>query len=508
MVPRVLPLVCLMACAPPSVVVTVEARPTVAPLDQLDVRVQDMQGVVTTKTFPLTDVRLPATFVVDTEGRDGSITISATGIDVIGLDERSVPVANGAVDADAGVQDAVTLVLEPADQPINSTIRGDQWPVDALHGAVAGAALAAGEDGGVIAVFESPRELRARRLDKAGRPAMNGTTRTELDFPIGSDALFLIGRPVISAGPDGAYLAAWEQPYTAADGVSSSQVWLAGLDATGAARSPQVLYRSAQVARLRPRLTPVAGGWLAVWQEPADPLDDYGGEIRLARIDATTVTPGAPTVVAAGGIGHQGAQVAVSGDEVLVVWEDSTTASPQLWARRFDAALAPRGAAVAITTAPARVARLTGDASGYVLVYWDDTLLGDAHAWWLQRLEPAGAPVGAPVEIARTTRYSPDGDVEPTSLAIRADGVIAVVWADGDATTGDTDVFLRAFRRDGTPCGAAQRVNTTMGGAQGLASVAPFGADAFAVAWGDTSASIDDPDGSAIRGRIVYVACR
>ena len=85
--------------------------------------------------------------------------------------------------------------------------------------------------------------------------------------------------------------------------------------------------------------------------------------------------------------------------------------------------------------------------------------------------------------------------------------MIAVVWADGDVTTGDTDIYLRGFARDGTPCGDARLVNTTTIGVQEFASVTPFGADAFAVAWSDASASLDDPDGLAIRGRIVYVAC-
>lgn len=506
MVPRVVVLVGLIACAPPSVVVTVEARATVAPLDTLEVRVEDADGQVATKEFRMAGVRLPATFVVDPEDRTGRLVITATAI-VGGPAAREVPIARGAVEVAAGGQAEVTLVLEPEDQPINSTIRGDQAPVDSQHGAVAGAAIAGGAAGGAIAVFKSPHEIRARLLDARGQPVVNGTTLTEFDFRLGGELGLDRGLPVISAGGDGGYLAAWEQPATGGDGVSRPQVWLAGLDAAGTLRSPRLLYDSALVARLRPRLAPVPGGWLAVWQEPIDPVDDFYGEIRLARVEGTTGTTGAPTVVAAGADGHQTAQVAASGDQVMVVWEDWTTAGPQLWARRFDAALAPHGAATPIAATPARVPRLAGDAHGWVLVYWDDQLVGDTHAWWLQRFDPGGAPVGAPVEVARTLRSSTEGNVEPTSLAIRADGVIAVVWADGDVTTGDTDIYLRGFARDGTPCGDARLVNTTTIGVQEFASVTPFGADAFAVAWSDASASLDDPDGLAIRGRIVYVAC-
>jgi hypothetical protein len=152
--------------------------------------------------------------------------------------------------------------------------------------------------------------------------------------------------------------------------------------------------------------------------------------------------------------------------------------------------------------------RLAGGAAGFALVYIDDDGQPIDHAWRLQRLDASGAAIGAPVEVARTTRASslPFGDVEATSVAMRADGVVAVAWTGGAADGSDLDVYARAYAADGTPCGDTRLVDTTTAGLQQLPSIAPLG-DAFLLIWNDASASPDDPDAGAVRGRVLYVAC-
>ncbi len=499
---RVAPLVCLVACTPPHVVVTVEARPTVAPIDTLEVTVRDESGQEGGTTFALTGVALPASFVVATDGRSGALSIGGRGVDDVGA-----LVALGAVEVVASDASSARLVLEPADVPINSTLRGDQLLIDADHAAQAGSGLAVGADGRAIAVFISRGELRGRLVGADGVPAFNATTRTELDFPVDDAPDQVAGAPVIVAGGadiGGAYLAAWERPVS---GSAPTRIWWSAIDAAGGARSPQLLVPADQVTRRFPRAAAVPGGWVVVWQEPTDPFDEYAGELRLARVDAAADVAGTPVVVAAGGTGHNAPQVAAGPDGALVVWEDTTTAVPRLLARGFDPALRPRaGATPIVATGTPRAPRVAGGRAGYAVTYWDDSGLAD-HPWLLQRLDPAGAALGPPIEVARTARSDAFGEVATSAVTIRADGVIGVVWADGDPASDDVDIYLRAFAGDGRPCGAPGRVNTTTAGVQQLPSIAAFGADAFLIAWNDTSASASDPDGGAVRGRFVYLDC-
>ncbi len=487
----------LAGCGDAHVLVTVTARATVSEVRSLDVTVRDADDEAGSR-FELTPAAaLPQTFVVATDGRSGTITIAA-----LARDRAGVLVGLGQTSALVGGQTAATLRLDPADVAINARVAGDQDLVPLIRAAHGGQNVAAAPDGGFVALFEHSPAVAGRRFGPGGRPSINATSLNALDFELDGVTLDEIAAtPAIAAGPGG-FVAAWERPV---DGLTATRAWVAVLDAeAGTTSAPVALAADDGVARRFPRVTAIDGGWVATWQQPSDPFDEYQGELRARRLDATGAPIGAEIVVAAGATGHHDPQVAALAGGFAVVWEEAIATRSEIHLRRFDAVGAALGPVQPlVTTGLPAAPRLVATTDGLALVYFDFAGAG-GNPWWLVRLGVDGAPRGAPIEVARTDTLPDGGRVEHSALATGAAGELAITWTMFSSDGLDADVWLRAFTADGAPCGDAAIVNSTRVGFQELPSVARFGSDAFVVVWDDASGVAPDSSGGGVRGRVVY----
>src|SRR5262249_55599580 len=114
----------------------------------------------------------------------------------------------------------------------------------------------------------------------------------------------------------------------------------------------------------------------------------------------------------------------------------------------------------------------------------------------LARHVDAQGKVGAELRLT-------DSSVSVPSLHARADGAIALAWADS-GTAGDGNeagIRFRLLAPDGTPCGDPVVANTTTQGEQFGPSVAATADGGFLVAWSDASGTAPDTDGTAVRAR-------
>jgi len=95
------------------------------------------------------------------------------------------------------------------------------------------------------------------------------------------------------------------------------------------------------------------------------------------------------------------------------------------------------------------------------------------------------------------------GDQVAPSITALADGRFVVAWGDGSFSPDDAfAVRAQVFNADGSASGAEFRVNTTTTSNQSQPSITALADGRFVVAWSDSSASPDDPSGSAVRGQI------
>ena len=484
------------ACAEPSVMVTVAARPTVHAVRALDVTVRDPDGDAEDYRFVLADP-LPRTFTIATAGRDGPIAIELAAVDGGGE-----IVATGATFAPVADDATATVLLEPADFVVSSTVTG--WQQSYSY---AGRSVAVAGDGGFLVTFSSTivrTDVLGRLFDRTASPRI---AAGDGDFPLDPEA-GAAQAPSVVASAD-RYLLTWNRGDF---GFETPQVAMAALrDVDGRPLTdPAPLAADVDVNRSFLAAAPTASGWAVLYRAddrslPPPPLRGGADYHEPAQLRAVVIGPdgaiGPERVVLSGLPGFGTPSIAGRDGFAIATVEADAAGSRVLTVRTFDAAAAPTGAPVAIPSEAPTDPRLAASAAGFALTWTN----ADATESWvaLVTLTPAGAFAADPARIAPLSTVAAF-DVVPDVAVRSSDGAIAVVWADQLDTRDGTDVFLRLATPDGRPCGDPIRINTTVPDNQDQPSIAAFGPDAFLIVWTDDSHHAPDPSETAVRARVVY----
>jgi hypothetical protein len=164
----------------------------------------------------------------------------------------------------------------------------------------------------------------------------------------------------------------------------------------------------------------------------------------------------------------------------------TSTASPQIVFRRFDAAGAPLGAQIALsqTLSNDRPA-LCVDSVGNVNVAWESV---DEFAAFepshygvsLRRLSAAGVPLAAEQVVAPPTSNIP---LHP-SISCASNNTFIIVWhTDKPPAQAGTDIVGQKYDKNGVKSGAAFLVNTSTVNEQRNPSIAHDATNAFTIVW-------------------------
>lgn len=134
---------------------------------------------------------------------------------------------------------------------------------------------------------------------------------------------------------------------------------------------------------------------------------------------------------------------------------------------------------------------VASDALGNQVVVWMSDASGD---WdiWAQRYAADGSPQGAAFRVNDSTA----GQQRYATVSMDASGRFVVVYADD--SSGDSDVMARRYDANGNALGAAFRLNTQTVGTQISPSVAAFDDGSFVAVWNDDN---QDGSGSGVYGR-------
>ncbi|HEY3352807.1 MAG TPA: hypothetical protein VGQ83_06135 [Polyangia bacterium] len=508
----------LAGCGSPApatyVWVDVQARPAVRGVATLEVTVSD-GGDRVTRTFGAGALALPSAFTV-TPNAHGTLTVAGTAKDAAGL---VVAAATATVEVVAGGRADTTVLLEPTDFQVNTTVAGSQIVTD-YDGGRAGRQLAAAADGSFAMIFENIGDLgrfdaMGRLFDPDGAPRQNATSLSADDFILnagGTESVYFVAA---AAAPAGGFLAIWVDAAlstvnarrfdeTGEGGtelsVASLTVPAAGVPSAGAGAA----------AALRD------GGFVVVFTQQRSATDSTL-ELHARLLDAT----GAPRpnhtgsalafpLGAATTHSRERPAVAAGADGAfLVAWLDANpaTADAAIVVQRFDQAGQAQGAEIIIqplgTGLYSEAPNLAATPDGYFVVFADDpTAAGDTDIF--VRFVATSGVAGVPAYRVTT---STTGDQTDPAVAAAPDGRALVVWTDGQSRPEDTEpasIRGRLLQPLGLPLGADFAVNTTTTRNQILPSVAAAGHDAFVVAWEDYSAVGPDTDGSGIRARFLY----
>ncbi|MDM7924462.1 MAG: putative Ig domain-containing protein [bacterium] len=191
-----------------------------------------------------------------------------------------------------------------------------------------------------------------------------------------------------------------------------------------------------------------AGGVMIVWQDNRQALTN--SDIYVQRVNASGsavfVSNGKVLCDAAGN--QMTPRIAPSGTRWVVCWDDSRSASSDIYSQAVDAAggLGWTGNGVAVCTAANAqyTSRVVGDGLGGAIVAWCDTRAGyDIYA---QRVSAAGAVQwtadGAVVNASAGYQYSPEAVADGSQGAI-------VVWNDNE-TGSDIELYAQRINGSGT----------------------------------------------------------
>jgi len=502
------------ACSDPATVtvlfVTVDARPGVTQVEQIDVTLHNDTASVS-QTFSLGGNDFPVTFTVTPTDREGDVRVEVVGLDG-GGGVRGEGSSTGTIVPDDRVD--VEVLLDPADFPINEEIAGTQRLTFEFE--ATGRQLAGSSDG-FFATFVNDCamlgrcDIIARRFDPNGTPAVNDTTMDSGDFIANLTDEFTAA-PSVAVGQS-SVLMAWET----ADAIKAVALSPEGdhLQATETIVSTtDQLVGDPSVAAL------ASGEFIVVWSESRP---DGTTAVQGRFLDAT----GAPQVNPTTGdfldfavswpeIGDAARpHVAATGDGrgFVAVWRFSEDffAPSNLRARFFT----NNGSAASVGNASVTNytdANLYGPHAVYLgnnvaLVAYsvqstDDARLADGAVVFARFSSPTGGRVGTELIIPAQLPFE---TVVP-ALAKRADGAVLAAWhqCGGGGDGQGCGVLVQALRASGTPLGVPVVANTTRVGDQQGPSVAALG-EPFVVAWTDGSMAAPDTDQLGVRGRLLYV---
>jgi hypothetical protein len=187
-----------------------------------------------------------------------------------------------------------------------------------------------------------------------------------------------------------------------------------------------------------------------VWQD-----DRSGGwEIDFKRVSPSMAPVGTVTrLTDAPGMSRVPA-IAWSGSEYGVVWEDDRDAGDfEIYFTRVSASGTETGSDVRLTSTPGQSIdpEIAWSGSEYGVVWQDDGWV-NAEIGFL-RLDPTGTPVGSAIRVTEDSHVSADPDIVWTGSSY------GVVWRDG--RSGNADIWLAVLSPDGTKIAGDDQVSDT-----------------------------------------------
>jgi hypothetical protein len=343
--------------------------------------------------------------------------------------------------------------------------------------------------------MKTPASLLAAAL-LLTTPAWAAPAKVGAQFKVNACTDCKFSLPALAGTPSGRFLAVWEGSSTA-----DPRGVLGRLsDPTGKPVGADVQLNGRVVAP--DQYDPVVaadpkGEFVAVWSSYTDRQD---GDIMTQRYRADGKPNGAPIAVSVDNPADPVATddfspaVAKAKDGgFVVVWlsllpPSATTPGtpPDVYARRFTAAGAPRGPQVKLSNGLVSGDRpdVCIDGQGRSIVSWTSVdhfrpFEVSHRGVSVRRLNPTGAPLGAPIVVA-----PPLADDAASSVACAPGNVFVVVWHSNLAANGEgTEILGRRYTPAGRPARPAFRVNSGIAGDQRLPAVSAGANGQLVVVW-------------------------
>ncbi|MCA9676304.1 MAG: hypothetical protein KC464_14800, partial [Myxococcales bacterium] len=493
-------------CADPvtATVVTVDARPSVRGVATLDVTLSNDNATLR-ESFSVAGRGFPMTFSVETPGRTGALDVTIVGHDADGA-VAALGAGTGTIVTD-DVGDA-TVLLDPADFPVNTIVAGAQKL--AYDATTAGTQVAAAPDGTFTVGFVddcsivSRCDVWGRRFDVTGAPVETLLAASPAQFNLNRSDVFG-NDPALAVAPDGSMMSTW---------TTFDEILASGVTAAGDEALPFETTLNVGTTPRAPAVTAFPDGtFFVVWTETDGGSGDTVVRGRfLSNTGAPTANPNSndsgPFTISTGADGTPGAPVVVAtGDERTagIAWTVGTDVRMRFTNKT--GVLTPQAEVTAASYDPFAFdvwgPALTATPGGtYLLAIGVRSFGGDVDTGAIvlrQVASPLAQTVGVDSVVARGVDYT------RPSIAGK-DGAFAVAW---QACTSGADgagcgIAARTVRASGLPVGAAVQVNTTTTGDQTTPSIAALTGGAWAVAWTDASGARPDQADTGIRARIIY----
>ena len=307
------------------------------------------------------------------------------------------------------------------------------------------------------------------------------------EFPIGAAAG---SRPAVAASASG-FVVAWND--TATETVVAQR-----FDPAGAPQGTEFpVSASAALQQFDPKIAMgAAGDFVVVWSTYDE--DDEEDDVFGRRFGATGTPLGADFQLNTVTNGYQfGPDVALDASgAIVVVWEnEQDSGDTQVYGRRYDDAGAPLGGQFLLTGSGA-CPSVGRDAGGGFVATWNG-LDGDGEGVFGRRFDASGSPLAPAFQVNTFTT----NDQGCPRIAMSGSGGFVVTWGsegqDDPASPGNEGVFAQRYDSEGSRLGFEFQVNTYTTGSQDQPSAAVDGRDGFVIVWH----SPQDGSGNGIFGK-------
>ena len=362
-------------------------------------------------------------------------------------------------------------------------------------------AVDADADGDYVVAWKSEGQdgdaggIYARRFNPAGQ-ALGGEFR--VNTTTAGDQAY----PAVAMADDGAFVVAWEV-------YSGGGIYARRYDAAGNPVGDEFRVTTSAFGSGRlPAIGMNADGAFAIsWLGVGGNAADRGSFLRRYDSGGSPLTASAERVNSTDDLSVTGTSVGVddTGD-VVVVWTQAvrtqsggtSVAAPHV--RRYDAATGTFGPIVQVISGSNErsgpTLRVRGDGS-FVAAWTVNGGDGSGPGISLHRFDAAGNRIGGEERVNTTTA----GSQRNPALAMDAAGNYAVVWdGPGDFNGTQHDIFLQAYRANGSRFGGEARVNLTTAEHQYVPAATMSGDDGqLVVTW--HSQNQDEAGGFGVYGR-------
>lgn len=238
--------------------------------------------------------------------------------------------------------------------------------------------------------------------------------------------------------------------------------------------------------------------------------DSLSVKAQLYSADADELTPAFVVNTSTTGQQSQTHAAPLSNGGFVVTWLDyngsvGSTPVNKLKAQIFNASGQKVGTEFVVKDSPGFLqspGSVTGLANGSFVIVWSEGNTGSTQdEAYGQVFDATGNRVGTPLTLATNTA----GRQVAPYVTTLPNGHFVAAWGDNSATLGDTDgwaIKAQAFTANGTKFGNELLVNVYVTGNQTAMVLAPLKTNGFVASWIDTSGTLGDSSGTAIKARV------